>query len=279
MVILERHLNTDIPIEVDGILPERLQGMDQSSISSLPIWLGRQQVELGEVFRVVVNSKEDLSVLWQGRLSNVHRMGAGLKWGRIEIEGNAGRHVGSHMTGGNIVVHGTAGDFAGAEMRGGLIRIEGDAGNHLGGCYPGSRWGVNRGEILVMGSAGQGVGERMRRGLIAIAGNVGRLCGWNLWAGSIVVGGNCGAECGLEMVRGTIVQLGRTNEPLLPTFSSGSDYSQGVLALLAARLKALEFGKFADLLTRSFVMHHGDHLRGGRGEVLIAQSREPRIAE
>jgi formylmethanofuran dehydrogenase subunit C len=109
--------------------------------------------------------------------------------------------------------------------------------------------------------------------MIAIAGNVGRLCGWNLWAGSIVVGGNCGAECGLEMVRGTIVQLGQDNVPLLPTFSYGSDYSQGVLALLSSRLKALEFRKFADLLTRSFVLHHGDHLRGGRGEIFIAQSR------
>lgn len=271
MVILEGHLQTTIPIEVDGIVPERLQEMNESNIRAIPVWLGREQVELGEIFRVRVTGDDARSIRWIGHLSNVHRIGSALKSGRIEIEGHPGRHVGSLMEGGSIHVHGSVGDFAGAEMRGGLIRIEGNAGDHLGGCYPGSKWGLNRGEIVVCGSAGLGVGERMRRGLIAVAGNVGRLCGWNLWAGSIVVGGNCGAECGLEMVRGTIVQMGKDNVPLAPTFSKGSVYGQAALRIMGARLRELEFMGFTELLTRDFVMFHGDHLRGGRGEILVAR--------
>jgi formylmethanofuran dehydrogenase subunit C len=271
MIILQRHLSTTLPIEVDGILPNRLSGMSELEVNQIPIWLGKEQVPLGDVFKVRIEPGSELTLRWTGELSNVHWIGNKLDSGCVEIESAAGRHVGSQMSAGTMIVHGSVGDFAGAEMRGGLLKIQGDAGNHLGGCYPGSKWGMNRGEILVSGDAGQGTGEWMRRGLIAVAGRVGRLCGWNLLAGTIVVGGPCGGDCGSGMVRGTIVQLGRSATSISPMFLLGGSFQGGTLGLLATRLREIGFESASDLARRHFDMFHGDQTRGGRGELFVVR--------
>lgn len=271
MITLQRHYETTIPIEVEGILPDRLAGLSEAEIDALPVWLGREQIQLADLFRVRIESGDDLTLRWTGSLTNVHWIGAGLKTGNLEIDSPAGRHVGSQMIAGSIIVRGSVGDFAGTEMRGGLLKINGDAGNHLGGCYPGSRLGMNGGEIVVGGNAGQGVGEWMRRGLIAVAGSVDRLCGWNMLAGSIIVGGHCGGECGSGMIRGTIVQLGSKPAPLTPTFVAGGVYQGGALSLLAKRLNELGFDDYTSLLNDPFQMFHGDQLCGGRGELFVVR--------
>jgi formylmethanofuran dehydrogenase subunit C len=268
MTELERFVNTNLAIEVDGILPERLFGRKALDVAKLPIWIGRNQVELGSAFRVHGAGGENNGIRWTGDLGNVHWIGAGMKSGEIEIQSDAGLHVGSGMSGGIIRAQASVGDFAAAEMRGGLVRIAGNAGDHLGGSYTGSPTGMNRGEILVEGNAGRGLGQRMARGLIAVRGNVDQLCGWNMLAGSIIVYGSCAAECGLGMKRGKIIQCSNQNAPLSPTFTAGSKIESGVLNLFAARLQQLDFQPSDVFQSKRFCILHGDQLEGGRGEIL-----------
>jgi formylmethanofuran dehydrogenase subunit C len=278
LIELERTAETDLGIEVDGIVPDRLLGLRLDEIAGMPVWIGRDKLDLRSAFKIEVtehfpaSENNPITIRWTGDLSNVHLIGAQMKQGKIEIDSSAGRHVGYGMSGGSITVRGSVGDYAGAEMRGGLLEILGDAGDHLGGCHGGNKTGVNRGEILVRGNAGAGVGQRMRRGLIAVQGNVGRLCGWNMLAGSIIVLGDCGTECGTRMVRGTIVQGGDQNAPLLPTFAPGGTLKGGVLAMLEKRLKQLDF-ESNGLGQYTFYQYHGDHLNGGRGEVFIVEKK------
>lgn len=274
LVELEKMANTDLAIEVDGIVPDCLEGLNPDEIARLPVWIGRDKLDLGTVFQIEITAQPQVSevnqtkIRWTGDLRNVHWIGAGMSHGEIEIESSAGHHVGYQMMGGKIRVLGSVADYAGLEMQGGLIQIDGDAGDHLGGCHSGSRSGMKRGEIIVSGNAGSGVGQRMRRGLIAISGKVGRLCGWNMLAGTILVIGKCGSECGSGMVRGTIIQGSEKNDPLLPTFSRGGQITTPIFALLADRLKALHFATEA-LEQPNYRQFHGDHLSGGRGEVFV----------
>jgi formylmethanofuran dehydrogenase subunit C len=280
LIELERVVETDLAIEVDGIVPDHLAGLSHDEIAKLPVWIGREELELGTIFQIrittqVANPTDSVAseiaaikVLWTGNLSNVHWIGAGMSQGAVEIESSAGHHVGYRMSGGTIHVRGSVGNYAGVEMQGGLLRIHGDAGDHLGGCHSGSKMGMNCGEIVVLGNAGGGVGQRMRRGLIAVGGAVERLCGWNMLAGTIIVIGNCGVECGSGMVRGTIIQCGEQNAPLLPTFSQGSTITGGIMGLLATRLRRLDY-ETHEFQDRAYCQFHGDHLNGGRGEIFL----------
>ncbi len=265
-----------LPVEVEGITPDRLFGLTELKIAKLPIWVGRNQVELAEQFKVSIRPSDGLTLAWSGDLSHVHWMGAGMADGEMIIDGNAGRHLGSQMTGGTIMVNGSVSDHAGAEMRGGIIKISSNAGNNLGGIYPGSRSGMNRGEILVSGNVGDGAGQGLRRGLIAIQGATGKLTGWNMLAGTVVVFGKCGSDCGLGMKRGTIIQVSADQEPLLPIFLKSGRYDGYWLRLLSQRLSAHSansnsWGESLHPLSQPFTLFHGDILSGGRGEVLVAE--------
>lgn len=271
-VTIERQPNsTDsefkLPIEVAGIIPSRLVGKTTSEIAKEKIRFGRNVVELGELFRISGKIDETKTINWTGDLNSVHHLGAGLDSGTMQIKSSTGRHVGAKMSGGQIEVSGDVSDFLGVEMTGGTIRVHGSAGDCVGGNYNGSKFGMNRGEILIDGNAGRGCGQAMRRGLIAVGGKVDRLCGWNMLAGSIVVMGNCGAEVGAGMLRGSIVLAGETGVELLPTFARGGSYSGYVLGLTAKHLKSVGFQSAESLAGFCFTMHHGDCLRGGRGEI------------
>jgi formylmethanofuran dehydrogenase subunit C len=60
-----------------------------------------------------------------------------MRFGLIEVIGDAGPNTGVLMQGGRIVVRGRAGDFTGAEMRGGEILVEDDAGSFTCACMKG----------------------------------------------------------------------------------------------------------------------------------------------
>ncbi len=271
-LVLDRQAESKIPVEVLGITPDRLEGLNEREIAKLSIWIGNQAVELGELFRVQGKISDDQAIHWSGDLTAVHWIGAGMKSGKIQIDSPTGRHVGSRMLGGVIATASDVSDFAGAEMRGGKLLVGGHAGDLLGGSYPGSKYGMNLGEILVTGNAGRGVGQSLRRGLIAVGGNVDSLCGWNMLAGTILVFGNCGAECGAGMIRGSIVQLSANSAPLLPTFSRGGRYEKYFFGLTANRLIELGFPNANRLLEHQYQMYHGDLLRGGRGEIFTLGS-------
>ena len=280
-LFLELKSATKVPINVRGVLPEKVTDLSQREIADLPIWYGKRQLPLGDLFCVssgesvpIVEFEEDplAQIIWKGDLGSVHWLGADMQSGQMLVEGDAGRHLGSQMSGGRISVRGSVSDWAGCEMSGGRILISKNAGDWLGAAYPGSKVGTNRGTIAVGGDAGNGVGFSMRRGWISVAGSVQRLAGWNVLAGTIVVGHAIGPMAGKGMVRGSLILPSvdyaiQNRAALPPSFSPGLVLDQPVIALARKWLRRTGFEIPAG---REFQMFHGDQLTGGRGEVLIA---------
>ncbi len=280
-LIVCQQVETTIPIEVAGITPDALSGKSNKQIAKLPIRHGRHELELGELFKVSgslsdspVESSNDSAkasptIVFDGILEPVHWIGSGLKSGTIQIETPAGRHIGSQMSGGRIMCKSNVSDYLGVEMTGGSITVAGDAGDCVGGHYQGSKFGMNRGSILISGNVGKGLGQAMRRGTIAVGGHAGELVGWNMLAGTIIILGTVGEHVGASMKRGTIVIAGSTAPQLLPTFSSGGSYPVPVLAMLANWLEQQEFPHDVSCLRSKYHEFNGDHLNGGRGELMV----------
>ena len=279
---LENYLSK-IPISVGGILPET-SGSEPEDLKRRSIWVGNRQVELGQLFEIsdVDTIDSDNGVfhqthIWQGDLSKVHEIGLGLREGTIQIKGNAGRHVGARMTGGAIEVSGSVSDFLGAEMSGGQIQVSGDSGDWTGAVYPGTKTGVNGGVILIAGNAGAASGFAMRRGSLVIGGAAGPQVGWNMRAGTILVGSGIEGSFGCGMIRGTIMTVAKApkivQQSLGPTFQMGSRLSFPMTSLFQQWL-ANAGDRLASvnrlLRHETYQIFHGDCLRGGRGEVLIA---------
>lgn len=265
---LDLRTKSSVPLEVDGILPSSIRGKSLAAVEQLKIFAGNQQAGLADFFRVSGDTNAD-QLVWQGDLSGVHWIGAKLESGRVDVQGNVGRHVGSEMTGGEIHVQGNASDWLGGQMRGGLIHVRGSAGDLVGAAYRGSTKGMRQGTILVHGNAGNEIGHSMRRGMLAIAGNVGDLAGINMLAGSIFVFGSGGIRHGAGMKRGTIGFFGTQRPPLLPTFRPACRYRPDVLPLAFRHLQKLGFPVQPALFDCDFDLYNGDFLAGGRGEILL----------
>ena len=256
-----------LPVEVQGIVPDQLAEKSLAEIERLEILQGNRKIPLAELFRVR-GTAGDLRHEWSGDLTTVHWLGTRLKAGRIDVQGNVGRHVGSQQRGGEIHVAGDASDWAGAEMRGGLLHIRGRGGDLVGAAYRGSPRGMTGGMLIVGGSAGDEVGHSQRRGLIYIAGNIGDLAGINLLAGTILVGGQPGVRHGAGMRRGTIAFLG-SRPALLPTFRRGCVVRPSFFGLLERHLRQVQAPLAEQTMSGPFELHHGDLLEGGRGEILV----------
>ena len=269
---LELRQQPDVPLEVEGIVPDRLAGVGPDAIRRLPVSHGNRTATLGDWFRVTGDLASDETIVFRGDLRNVHWIGAHMKGGMLRVEGPAGRHAGSEMEGGTMEVWGDVGDWAGAQMRRGTLRVHGRAGHLVGAAYRGSVLGMRGGVILVDGDAGNEIGHSMRRGLIAVGGTTGDLVGFHMRAGTIVSGRCGGIRHGAGMVRGTLVFL--TGEvPLLPTFRRAGKFTAVSLGLLAASLgrvgwKPSRWGK------SPWMLAHGDLLAGGRGEIWSCDGAE-----
>ena len=292
---LRLKVNSTIPIVVQGVLPETVARLSLDGVAALEILHGNRQVQLGSLFDIELeeqcqdenlnstdmpsSSENDAApreqvpeLHWLGDLSRVHWIGAKMDRGKMVIGGDAGRHLGSQMSGGSIVVNGNVGDFVGCEMAGGSIRINGDAADWFGASYPGSRLGVNGGQLVVTGNVGRAAGMALRRGTICVGGNAGPLPGWNMRAGTLIIGGQTGEMLGKGMRRGTILltenATGKNINNLPPTFTAGGPFQSAALMTLARWTREQQFPVFLDETT-AMQIYHGDHLCGGRGEVLI----------
>lgn len=281
-ITLTSRYDSNIPLEVDGILPSRFKGKSIREIGSLPIWRGRKRHRLDDCFEICLEPCEQnlpQAVTWKGNLQAVDRIGERLETGLISIEGNTGNFVGSMMSGGHIEVLGNVAEFAGLAATGGMLQIDGNTGDHLGGALPGAKLGMNRGNIVVSGNIGGGAGEAMRRGMIVCGGQTGPLCGWRMNAGTIISFGGLGKHAGCAMKRGTIIDASK-NGPIpsknfLPNFRPGGTLRFPHLNLteqwLSQQTKPRTF--FASLplsrLRDCFRLYHGDPLAAGKGEVLV----------
>jgi formylmethanofuran dehydrogenase subunit C len=257
-----------VPVEAENITPERFRGKRVSEIETLPVVQGNAAARLGDFFQV--SGEDDGAVRLVGDCSRVKCVGQGMTDGRIEVEGDAGMHLGAAMRGGEIHVRGNVGDWAGAEMRGGLLRVSGNAGHLLGAAYRGSPKGMRGGTIVVDGAAGNEVGCAMRRGLIAV-GAAGDFAGVMMLAGTILVRGRLGIRPGAGMKRGTLMAVARDrDEPhLLPTFRFDCEYRPPWLPLYIRRLGALGFSVPDGLVRTSCQRYSGDYTELGKGEILI----------
>lgn len=269
MLRLEHPTTSAIPIDVEGITPERIRGMSLPEIEKLEISRGNRRVELAEFFRVSGDAADE-RIEWSGNLSGVHWIGAKMSSGTIRVEGNAGRHLGSGMRGGSIFVSGNTGDWLGAEMRAGTIRVHGNVSDQAGAAYRGSPRGMCGGTLLIDGNAGHEIGHRMRRGLIAVGVGCGDLAGFNMLAGTILLLGSAGKRTGAGMRRGTIGLFASPPPSLLPSFRAACRLKAPVyLNLVLSELSRHEF-PFDDELPRSeYDLLNGDLLEGGRGEILV----------
>ncbi len=259
---------TTIPVDMDGLSPEKVQGLSVSEVEQLPVFWGNRRVPLGELFSVDGNT-EGGRIDFEGDLSGVHRIGAGMAAGVIRVFGGAGRHVGSEMTGGYIEVRGDAGDWLGAEMRGGVMHVLGSAGDCVGAAYRGSAKGMTGGTIVVEGNAGDEVGAAMRRGTIAVGGQAGQMPGMNMLAGTILAVAGCGARPGTNMRRGTIVLANSPSPDMPPTFRHACRYRPTFLPLVLRALNRCGLPLDPTLAHADYDLYSGDVLETGRGEILV----------
>jgi formylmethanofuran dehydrogenase subunit C len=254
-----------VPLETEGLSPDRLAGLRRAEIEALPVWHGNRRTRLADFFTVSGDGDGELRV--EGDLRRVKFVGAGMTAGRLTIAGAAGMHTGAGMRGGELVVEGDVGDFAGTGMRGGRLVVRGSAGHELGAALPGERAGMRGGEVLVHGDAGDQVGAGLRRGVIAVAGHVGEAAGLRMLAGTIVALGSLGAAPGAGMRRGTIVAMSEVT--LLPTFAFACSYRPPFLRLYLRHLRELGLPLADEQVDGRYARWSGDGLELRRGEILI----------
>lgn len=259
MFTFTRRESSPIPLDVTGILPEKLAGLSALEVARLPVLFGNRTEELGQHFDVKPGRRFDLQ--FAGATANVHSVGKGMTGGILFCENDVGRHAGARMSGGQLILDMGAGDWLGAEMRGGFIQAHDSVGDCVGAAYRGSRRGMTGGKIELLLHAGHELGLLMRRGTIIVHGDTGEFTGASMIAGTIAVRGTLGARAGAGMKRGTILALGGVAE-VSAGMRYSCEYSPSVLPLL---------GKTLNLPVPARVRcYRGDVLTGGRGELLVA---------
>ncbi len=254
-----------LSIDLNGIVPDRLNGLSLDAVRRLPIRADERPSDLGAIFRVEGDANDGV-IECRGDFRRVHRVAAGMASGTMHVSGDVGRHAGEGMTAGRLEVAGDAGDWLACEMTGGAIVVNGSAGDSVGGALPGSDHGLRGGLVVVHGDAGQLAGQRMRRGIVAIKGNCGEAAAFEMRAGTVVVGGRVGLHPGLGMCRGSLVTL--TDLPPIPaTFLRGRAWTPPFLSVLFQSLARAGFRPVFSMPAR-WRQWHGDLLTGCRGEIL-----------
>ena len=266
MITLTLKEQPEVPIEAEALSPDILADLGNDEIRALPVFLGKRQLCLDELFEVEGESSEEVEL--HGDASRVKWLGRGMTRGQLRIVGNAGMHLGAFMKGGVIDVSGNASDWIGAEMSGGLIRIGGNAGGQIGAAYRGSLTGMTAGTIVVEGSAGLEVGMRMKRGTIVVKGLAKDFTGLEMKGGTIILGG-AELRTGARMNRGTILSL--TPIPLLPTFAYNCSYNPTFLRIYARELETLGVSLPFEESEGSYELYSGDAAVSRKGELLVWQ--------
>lgn len=271
MTTLTLAAGPDFDLDMSTVLPERLAGLSAAKIRRQRLQEGRRTVALGDLFTVEGEPGPELRI--RNASPRLHRLGAAMTGGRLQIEGSCGHLLGSEQRGGEIRLRGNAGDYVGAGMRGGLVDISGNAGDFVGGAVSGAAAGMRGGTILVGKQAGARAGDRMRRGLIVITGDAGDYCASRVIAGTVVVLGRAGKGTGLAMRRGSVVLL-REPATIPATFVETGEFALAFLAVLVRYLGGLRPGLRARLRALASVRRLvGDGGCGGLGEILIAKQR------
>jgi formylmethanofuran dehydrogenase subunit C len=245
-VVLALRAPVDQRADVEGVTPDRCASLTDRQIAELPITVGGRQAAVGDLFDVRGGSTARLE--FEGDLSRVDGLGAG-------------------MISGELLVHGDAGDNVGLAMAGGIVRIQGNAGHRLGGPTPGASKGMTGGEILVEGNAGDDAAARVRRGLVVIGGSTGASAGRAMIAGTLVVFGDVGHHPAEGNKRGSLIALGDVHVPA--SYRYACTYEPPFVRLLMTYL-ARRHGLAIEASVRDghYKRYCGDAGGPGKGEIL-----------
>ena len=221
------------PLEAEVITPDNLAGKTAAQIKKLELYYGNETVNLGDFFDVSGKSTnvKDTTIIIDGDLSNVKRIGEKMTDGEIIINGDVGMHVGNQMKGGKIIVNGNAGDWAGAMLKGGKLEITGDAGNYIGAAYRGFWVGMENGIIQVKGKVGREsmLWARSSKGAnkfpVLKCGSAESFLGMHNHGGTIIVEGDVDLYTGADQAWGNIVIKGKTPR-LLPSYKKMGEISE-----------------------------------------------------
>src|SRR4051794_5501171 len=96
-----------IPLEVEGVAPDRLAGLSAAEVAALSVQYGNAAAALGDFF-TVTGDPADRHLTVEGDCGNVKWLGAGMAAGILTVRGPVGTHLGSGMRGGTIEVFGDA---------------------------------------------------------------------------------------------------------------------------------------------------------------------------
>src|SRR6266545_911728 len=121
MLKLTLRAPSDIPLELDGVTPERVTGLSPLEVAKLPVQHGNRSESLGEFFDVQPTTHRLADLHFAGNTRSVKHIGAGMTRGSVFVEGDAGMHAGARMTGGSLVLDSGCAGWLGAEMKGGYI--------------------------------------------------------------------------------------------------------------------------------------------------------------
>ena len=256
-----------VPVEMDKIIPEKVQELSAEEIKNIELPQGRTTITVGELFDVEVKESETPKLVIKNSTAKLKRIGEKMTTGEIVVEGDAGMYVGVEMKGGKIVVNGNADSWAGQNMKGGEIIIKGDAKDYVGSAYRGDWRGMSGGTIIVEGNAGNEIGEYMKGGKIHIKGNVGLLAGIHLSGGIIIIDGDAEARAGGEMIKGAIVINGKL-EGILPSFKF-----EGIVENPVIKLSKKDAGT---PLTGKYYKFSGDYANNKpKGQLYVSVENNP----
>jgi formylmethanofuran dehydrogenase subunit C len=234
------------PIEVECIQPQQFAALSTKEIASLPVWIGREQRQLGDYFEV-----------------------AGERSTSVRIEGDAGHldALGAEMSDGTLVIDGNAGRALGRAMRGGRLHVLGNASDGVGSPTPGASRGMLGGEIIITGSAGTDAGAWARRGLIVIGGNAGTGAGRGMIAGTVIVLGDAAADAAAWNKRGSLIVMGAVDVGL--TYRYSCTYRPPFLPVVLRSIAARYGLPIADRwIAGEYRRFCGDLAEVGKGEIL-----------
>ena len=254
-------------VDVGMLSPAALSGQSVTDIAAIELNVGKHAMRVDALFDIAGDDVSD--IVFRGDCSKLERIGAGMKAGRVTVEGDAGPYLGQGLLGGTITATGSAGAFCATGMKGGRIEVAGDVGESAGGAMPGEMKGMAGGLLLVGGNAGDRLGDRMRRGQILVSGNAGDYCAARMIAGTIAVAGVLGAYPAYGMRRGTLI-VNALPAQMLPGIVDCGSHRLGFLSLLHASWKGLP-GPFGALDAGACTVRRymGDMAVLGRGELLV----------
>ena len=96
MLTLTLREQPTVPLETDGVTPDRLAPCSRDEVEALTVWHGNRRAKVGDFFAVSGQAGEELRV--EGDLRRVKFLGAGMTAGRLTIAGDAGMHTGAGMS-------------------------------------------------------------------------------------------------------------------------------------------------------------------------------------